>query len=247
MIDFHSHILPEMDDGADSLETSLAMLRESKRQGVGVVCATSHFYADEEDPQSFLARRSAAYAHLQSAMDRDGDYPKILLGAEVLYFPGISVAEEMKALRLMGTPFLLIEPPMMPWTEAMLDEVEACGSSLNCIPVIAHIDRYMRMLRDYTLFDRVADRKLLVQVNASFFLHRDTQDFALECLEAECFHFIGSDCHDLTARRPNLGDAAEIIRAAGLSAQLSKVDTRLAIMLEQAMQRDKSSDEKSST
>ena len=47
-------------------------------------------------------------------MDNSLDYLKIVLGAEVLYFPGISVAEEMKALRLMGTPFLLIEPPMMP-------------------------------------------------------------------------------------------------------------------------------------
>jgi len=60
-------------------------------------------------------------------MDNSLDYPKIVLGAEVLYFPGISVAEEMKALRLMGKLFLLIEPPMMPWSEAMLDEVELCG------------------------------------------------------------------------------------------------------------------------
>ena len=112
MIDFHSHILPEMDDGAESLETSLAMLRESKRQGVDVICSTSHFYADEEDPHSFLSRRGTAYLRLCSAMGDSPDYPKIVLGAEVLYFPGISVADEIKALRLMGTPFLLIEPPM---------------------------------------------------------------------------------------------------------------------------------------
>ena len=166
-------------------------------------------------------------------MDNSPDYPKIVLGAEVLYFPGISVAEEMKALHLMGTPFLLIEPPMMPWSEAMLDEVELCGQTLHCIPVIAHIDRYMRMLDDYSLFERVQDRKLLIQVNASFFLHRDTQDFALECLEAERFHFIGSDCHDLSGRRPNIGNAAEVIYAAGLANQLNKLNNRLSRMLEQ--------------
>ena len=68
MIDFHSHILPEMDDGAEDLETSLEMLRESRRQGVDIICSTSHFYADEEDPESFLTRRSDAYERLQEAV-----------------------------------------------------------------------------------------------------------------------------------------------------------------------------------
>ena len=57
MIAFHSHILPQMDDGADCVETSLAMLRESFLQGVDIMVSTSHFYADEDYPQRFLERR----------------------------------------------------------------------------------------------------------------------------------------------------------------------------------------------
>ena len=56
MIDFHSHILPGMDDGSSSPEESLAMLEVSAEQGVDEIFATSHFYPDEEDPASFLAR-----------------------------------------------------------------------------------------------------------------------------------------------------------------------------------------------
>lgn len=231
MIDFHSHILPEMDDGSESVDMSLAMLRESKRQGVELICSTSHFYADEEDPASFLRRRSEAYYRLVPAMDNPEDYPKILLGAEVLYFPGISVADEVKSLKLAGSPFLLVEPPMMPWSDAMLDEVEACGKTLRCIPVIAHIDRYMRILDDYTLFDRVERRKLLIQVNASFFLHRDTRDFALDCLRADRFHMIGSDCHNMDDRSPNMGDAASVILDAGLSELYSQFNERLYQLL----------------
>ncbi|MBQ9685113.1 MAG: hypothetical protein IJV41_01015 [Oscillospiraceae bacterium] len=215
MIDFHSHILPEIDDGSDSIETSLAMLRESRRQGVDLICATSHFYADEDDPASYLARRNHAYARLRAAMGDSKEYPEIRLGAEILYFPGISVAEEMRGLILERTPFLLVEPPMMPWSEEMLDEVELCGETLSCIPVIAHIDRYMRLLNDYTLFDRVKDRRLLIQVNASFFVHHDTRDFALECLREGRIHFMGSDCHNMGSRRPNMGHAAQVIRHAG--------------------------------
>ena len=215
MIDFHSHILPGIDDGSDCVETSLAMLRESYRQGVDVICATSHFYADEENPASFLANRAEAYDRLQEAIgDRPG-FPKILLGAEILYFPGISVADEVRNLCMECTPFLLIEPPMMPWSDTMLDEIESCVQSLHCLPVIAHIDGYMRILNDYTLFDRVRDRRLLIQVNASFFLHRSSIDLALSSLEAGDFHFIGSDCHNMENRAPNLGYAAQVIRENG--------------------------------
>ena len=60
MVDFHSHILPGMDDGASSPEESLQMLARSRQQGVDVLFATSHFYADEEDPAAFLVRREEA-------------------------------------------------------------------------------------------------------------------------------------------------------------------------------------------
>ena len=130
-------------------------------------------------------------------------------------------------LRLSGTPFLLVEPPMMPWSESMLEEVEQCGESLHCVPVIAHIDRYMRILQDYTLFERLKDRHLLIQVNASFFLHRDTVNFALQCLREKRFQFIGSDCHDLDSRRPNMGEAAQVIREAGETESFVHLNERL--------------------
>ena len=236
MVDFHSHILPEMDDGSKSVEMSLAMLRESRRQGVDLICATSHFYADEEDPATFLARRRKAYARLLEAMEAPADYPQIMLGAEILYFPGISVADEVRNLRLEGTPFLLVEPPMMPWSETMLDEVELCSETLNCIPVIAHIDRYMRILNDYTLFDRVKNRRLLIQVNASFFLHHDTRQFALECLRDDRFQLIGSDCHNTDDRCPNMGDAAAVIRAEGAAKIFAQFNERIYRALASAIQ-----------
>lgn len=236
MVDFHSHILPGMDDGSDSTATSLAMLRRSFRQGVDLICATSHFYAYEEDPGTFLRRRNEAYSRLREAMGEGADCPEILLGAEILYFPGISVADEIRELRLEGTPFLLIEPPMAPWTEIMLDEIETCLSSLRCIPVLAHVDRYMRALKDPTLLERLAGRKLLVQVNASFFLYTQSRAAALESLKAGRIHFIGSDCHNMSDRLPNLGGAAEVICEAGAEEDLDRFNVRVA----QAMNRGSS-------
>ncbi len=229
MVDFHSHILPGMDDGADSLKTSLAMLRESARQGVDLICATPHFYADEDDPAAFLARREEACAYLRSAMKQadKAEYPEIRLGAEVLYFPGLSVAEELRDLCLEGTPFLLIEPPMLPWSDAMLDEIELCGETLRCVPVIAHVDRYMRLLHDETLIARTEGRRMLIQVNASFFLHRRSRDRALKHLAEGDIHFLGTDCHNMADRGPNLGYAADVIAEACMTYELEELNSRV--------------------
>ena len=67
MIDFHSHILPGMDDGSSSPEESIAMLEMSAGQGIDHIFATSHFYPDEEDPASFLRRRKSLLSILKSS------------------------------------------------------------------------------------------------------------------------------------------------------------------------------------
>ena len=229
MIDFHSHFLPAIDNGSDCVETSLAMLRESRSQGVELMFATPHFYADEDNPASFLARRDEAYDELCEAMAEEGAdvFPKILLGAEILFFPGMSVADELYEMRMGGSPLLLIEPPMIPWRDSMLDEIELTGMNLHCLPVIAHVDRYIRMLRDNTLFDRLKGRQVLIQVNASYFFLPDSADSALKHLHQKRIHFIGSDCHNVTDRPPNMGLAAEAIRRGGAAEEQEQLDLRL--------------------
>ena len=61
MTDYHAHILPGVDDGPATPEEAIEMLRMSVEQGVKTIYATSHFYADEENPDAFLHRRDAAY------------------------------------------------------------------------------------------------------------------------------------------------------------------------------------------
>lgn len=232
MVDFHSHILPNMDDGSSSVEESLAMLREQQRQGCDVVFSTSHFYANEEDPASFLRRRAEAYSRLAAAMEGEA-LPKIYLGAEVLYFSGLSEAEELRGLMMGGTNCILIEPPMCRWTDIMLDEIEQFGRNFRCVPVIAHLDRFMRLLNDYTLLERVYSRRMLVQYNASFFLHRDTAELAVRLLREGKVHFIGTDCHNMYDRAPNIGAAAAAIKAAGADRDFAAFNKRIYYFLDQ--------------
>ena len=216
MIDYHCHILPRMDDGPDLLSESMDILRRSREQGVEVMVSTSHFYADEDYPESFLERRNDAFLRLREEMLWDAEiYPLIVLGAEVLYFPGISQAQGIEKLTIGSGRTILVEPPMAPWSDAMLDEIVELGENLHSRPVVAHVDRYMRMLKDKHLLDRVLERNLLVQVNASWFLDPGTVKSAVRSLKQGKIHLIGSDCHNLLSRSPNLGQARQQAKAYG--------------------------------
>lgn len=224
MIDFHCHILPNLDDGSESVDMSLTMLRRSFLQGVDLVMLTPHFYADEEYPEAFLRRRKAAFEILQDAMLLSPEaYPNIMLGAEVLYFPGMDAAEDLRHMRMGNSRCVLVEPPMAPWSDTMLDEIARMGDHLGCVPVIAHVDRYMSYLHDNTLIDRVLQRKMVVQVNGDYFLNPKTVKSAMQNLRNGKIHLIGSDCHNLASRAPNLGNVWKQAKAFGVESEFRKL------------------------
>lgn len=232
MIDFHSHILPGVDDGPETLEESLTMLRDSFLQGVDLMVSTSHFYGANEYPREFLKRRNASARRLKNALFLSAEvYPRVALGAEVLFFPGISEAEEIKLLQIGHTGNILIEPPMAPWTEDMLDEIQQLGRNFDLTPIIAHVDRYMNMLQDTTLIDRVLQRDLVVQVNGSYFLNPKTQKAAFANLRAGKIRLIGSDCHNLDSRSPNLGAVRKLARHNNAEAELQRLHQNAADLL----------------
>ena len=232
MIDFHCHILPGVDDGSGSVSESLAMLRRSFLQGVDLMVSTCHFYADEEYPQTFLERRNRAFRELQNAMLLSPNvYPRIVLGAEVLYFPGIDQAEEISTLKIGASQCILIEPPMTAWSDDMLDEIAQLGENFHCTPVIAHVDRYMNRLEDETLMDRLRERNMVVQVNGSYFVNPKTVKAAVQHLKNGDIQLIGSDCHNLDSRAPNLGLAWKQAKAHGVEAEFKKLRQNAAKLL----------------
>lgn len=223
MTDFHCHCLPGIDDGAESPEIAYEMLCMSAQQGVRTVVATPHFYPTEESPEEFLKRRTEAikelkaYAHLQREKGDERDLPSLLPGAEVYFFPTLGTCEVLRKLSWGPSHYLLIEPPMAPWTERMYTEIALAQSSLGVVPVIAHADRYARLLRNSALFDELYRRGLTVQVNASFFTRRETAAFALQLLSMGRIRMLGSDAHGTDYRKPNIGEAVQVISRRGLS------------------------------
>lgn len=211
MMDFHTHVLPEMDDGSRSVEESLGMLRQMADQGITDVAATSHFYAFRESPESFLSRRAEAAAKLMEAMEGEEGLPEIHLGAEVRYYEGMSRTEALGEMVIEGSGLLLVEMPFTPWNERMLYEIREVGDNLRCTILIAHIERYLRYQRGQWFWHMLEEMHALIQSNASFFIGRLSRPRALRLLTADRIHLLGSDSHNLDTRPPNLGAACDII------------------------------------
>lgn len=210
--DFHTHILPGIDDGSDSVECSIEMLKQEAEQGISHVVATPHFYAHCDRPEEFLLRRAEAAKQLHQRLEQHSGLPGISLGAEVYYFRGISETEFLPRLTLQGSNCILVEMPPAPWPETAFAELEQLWEKRGLMPVIAHIDRYISPFRTYDIPRRLAGLPLMVQANASFFLRRSTSTMAMRLLKEDWIQLLGSDCHDLTSRKPNLGAAVEKIR-----------------------------------
>ena len=123
---------------------------------------------------------------------------------------------------------------MIPWSDNMLHEIELTGKNLNCIPVVAHIDRYIKHLYDPNLFDRIEDRKFLVQANTAFFLDNRTFRLAAEKLKSGEIHFLGLDCHDITVRPPNIGIAKRVNSYGGAEAALELLNREIGYFMGEA-------------
>ena len=221
MIDFHSHILPAVDDGSRSPGMSLDMIRSLSEQGVDTIVASSHFYASDCTPERFLHRRQAAYESLLS--DLGADAPKILLGAEVLYYPGVSQMEQLPKLCVEGTKILLLEMPFTRWSEHYIREVQELAASKLYTVLLAHVERYSE---PRSVWDQLLEQGVLMQSNAGFFLSLRTRRKALKLLRDGRIHLLGSDAHNMNERAPHMAEAARIIRRRGGQSVLDEIDAR---------------------
>lgn len=208
MVDFHSHILPAVDDGSKNTSESLKLLSMLSSQGVDLVCATPHYLADRESVDEFIIRRDASYNELKQNLSSDS--PEILLGAEVAYYDGLSNLDNLEKLCIGDSRLLLVEMPQSRWSEYTIKELINLACSNRFTIVLAHIERY-EVIRNRELLEKLLKSGILLQSNASFINGLSTRRRALRYIADGWVHFIGSDCHDTVHRPPFLGKAYSFI------------------------------------
>lgn len=205
MIDLHCHILPGLDDGAASLDESLAMARMAAEDGVGVIACTPHITPGVYDHHGATIR--ARVADLQAALDA-ADIPlSLVIGADAHIAPGFVDGLRSGAIpSLNDTRYVLVEPPhhaMPPMIEGFFVQLCAAGY----VPVLTHPERLTWIARRYDVICRLFDLGAWMQVTAGALLG----DFGAAPRywsermlgEGRC-HILATDAHNDRRRAPRL-------------------------------------------
>ena len=202
LVDFHSHILPGIDDGATDVETSLKMLRMLREQGVERVALTPHFYAHRMSVEDFLSKRERAFQQLLEAMG-DEPFPELMLGAEIAMEYDLENVADLQALRLEGTPFLMIELSIRGFSPWMLDKAISICYANGSQPMIAHLDRYIGIYRDDQVERIAGDTDCVLQLNVTSLLKTRKRKKVLSWIQdSEKTVVFGSDAHNTLMRAP---------------------------------------------
>lgn len=209
MIDVHTHILPNLDDGPDSVDMSIEMLKESKAQGINTVISTSHCYLREEkDIEIFLSKRESSYQTLKQAIEKEtAPLPNILLGSEVHIENDVSGFKGLDKLCIEGTNYILIELPYRRWNVSLYDTLFSM-TIRHMNPIIAHVERFFDHEKE---FENLRDIDLIYQINGESILSNRAKRVISHLFRKGMVNLIGSDTHNTASRRQNLKAAYDKI------------------------------------
>lgn len=221
VIDFHAHILPEIDDGSRSARMSLQMLRSATDQGIDIVIATPHFYAGRTTIGNFLKRRDDAFNKLLRY--ELYPYPQIVLAAEVAFFAGIGRAEQVERLCLLGTNIMLLEMPFSEWGPHHVCELRQLLDR-GIRPILAHYERFYSFQKNQRVMNEVQELPIYIQINSESLLHWGSSFRCMKLFQEENAHLLGSDCHNVTSRPENLARARKRLAERLGADRLAKMD-----------------------
>ena len=213
MIDFHSHIIHGLDDGAKTLKMSLEMLRIAENEGTEYICATPHFITEE-----FEISRDKYIEKLNRlilATKEENINIKILSGLEVYMHPNLpKLYKEKRIWGINDSEYLLIELPMgqFPmYTEDVFYELMLLGVK----PILAHPERNLKIMKDHNLIINLINQGVLMQINAGSLFGdygKEVKKTALEFVKRNMIHLLGSDGHNITSRKTRIKEAYDIVQ-----------------------------------
>ncbi|WP_295081416.1 CpsB/CapC family capsule biosynthesis tyrosine phosphatase [Ruminococcus sp.] len=199
LTDYHCHILPGMDDGAQDVETALEMIEIMKEQGVERIIATPHFYAHEERSLTdYLLRREDA---LESIADLAA-IQYIVPGAEVAVEHGISMIHGIEQLAIEDSDMILLEMPFRDYEDWMSEEINALSSEHGLKVILAHVHRYLQYYSPEN-FEKLLRTDAIFQFNNDAFLVPREEKLLKRIIKSGGKVIFGSDAHNTDGRRPN--------------------------------------------
>lgn len=196
MIDIHSHIIPNVDDGARSVEETFNILKEAQEAGFTDVILTSHFLLNyyETNAQELIFWKEK----LQEVLKKQGTKINLHSGMEIYITNQMEeLLENKKILTLANSRYMLIELPLatnVKYFDYVVYYLEAKGIK----PIIAHPERYKCVQKDPDIVEEYIEKGCLIQCNYGSIVNlygREAEKTIKTILKKNQVRFLGSDVH----------------------------------------------------
>lgn len=212
MIDIHCHILPNVDDGSESLEESIEMAKIAESEGITRIVNTSHCHFDFKYKKGNELKLELE--KFNQALKEENINIEVLLGNELYYTSDlIERFDELDFFSMNNSKYILMEfsPINFPKNiEDVIYEIKIRGY----IPIIAHAERYKQVQEDVNIVLDCIKEGTLIQVNASSILGKNgekAEDTSKKLLDNNMVHFVATDAHSSNRRRPLIKDSYNYI------------------------------------
>lgn len=198
--DLHTHILQGVDDGAKTVEDSLLLIGELKKNGIENICLTPHFYTHKESMDDFLLRRNKAFEELKTHLPSD---VKIKLGAEV-YVTKYLFSEErdLSLLCIEGTPYMITEFSYdSTFSDRPMNMIRRFRD-FGIIPIIPHIERYPSLMKNKKILDELVYMDVILQSNISSYLNNSYKRKLISLMKKNYIDVLSTDTHSMSRNSP---------------------------------------------
>ena len=214
MIDFHNHILPNVDDGSRSLEMSLKMLKEASMQGITDVVNTVHYqHPKVESKDISFERITKEINNLQLELIKFDIPIKLHSGSEVYFLPNLTDIISDPLVTLGNGKYMLVEFQSFFLPRNYKEEFFKLKMK-GVTPILAHPERYKPVQKNIDIIYDFLNMGCLIQVDGGSILGtlgKSAQVASEKIIKNKWCQFIGSDAHDLNKRNFNLKYALDFI------------------------------------
>lgn len=212
MIDIHCHMLPNVDDGAKSMHEAISMAIIAKEQGIKKIIMTPHYHPEFRSLKG--KELQDIYEEFKEKLKENKIDIDVYLGNEI-YFTSdlLDNISELDFFSLNNSRYILLEFPPTKFPSnlcSIIYELKLKGF----IPILAHVERYLKVYEDPELIYDCINTGAVIQINSSSLMGKNGKELQKLCnllLDRKMVHLVASDAHSSQRRRPLLKDSYHYI------------------------------------
>lgn len=212
-VDTHCHVLPEVDDGAQSMEETRQMLQMAYDEGIRYIIATPHHHPRRGKESPRQLRRQLKLVREEA--EKISEKLRVYLGTEVYFGQDVpDKLKEEKILTMNRTRYVLVEFSPIDSFDYIcqgIQQIQMKGFEV----ILAHIERYRSLREDIGRAEHLADMGVRIQVNADSITGQSgwkIKRYIKQLMDRDLIFCVGTDAHNPKNRPPQMKKAAEYVK-----------------------------------